>query len=333
MELLRRAILVGCLLPGLWLLRLVPLDPLLTVVPVDFAARQKQEAAAVPDEQKTDAQRRNALLPLPVYVEEFLQYNVFSGAGPEWDRFLGDVDEIESARGARGKLSGRASADLPESEDGSRYLFFRPDEEPIRAVLDKVAAGLGTTYISISRPGRDVHYRVDRRVWTRKDFRPGAGFTGKPAPPPALLYPFRRLGLGSILVGLVLFSLLPGAGRSGAGRGPATLEIVALAAGLLLFAAPLVAVGGSVQALTRGLLWTIPCWLLAAAGAHLFARPGQNAPDRPIAAPEDARQATRAAAEGPPGRALFLREGLAFLAMALGPLAFLIASSMTLWNR
>jgi hypothetical protein len=30
---------------------------------------------------------------------------------------------------------------------------------------------------------------------------------------------------------------------------------------------------------------------------------------------------------------MFLREGLVFLAMALGPLAFLISASMTLWNR
>jgi len=46
MELLRRALLVGCVLPGLWLLRLAPLDPLLTVVAVDFAARQRQTPLA-----------------------------------------------------------------------------------------------------------------------------------------------------------------------------------------------------------------------------------------------------------------------------------------------
>jgi hypothetical protein len=56
------------------------------VVRVDFAAWQKQEAPAVPEEERTETQRRNALLPLPVSVEERLQYNVFSGVGPEWDR-------------------------------------------------------------------------------------------------------------------------------------------------------------------------------------------------------------------------------------------------------
>lgn len=34
-----------------------------------------------------------------------------------------------------------------------------------------------------------------------------------------------------------------------------------------------------------------------------------------------------------PVSALFLREGLVFLTMALGPLAFLISASMTFWNR
>lgn len=333
MELLRRAILVGCILPGLWLLRLAPLEPLLTIVPVDLEARQKQEAAAVPDDQKTEAQRRNALLPLPVYVEELLQFNVFSAAGLEWDRFLGDIDAVESGLVARGKLNERASAHLPEAGKSLRYVFFRQDEQPISAVLDKLAAGGGTTYVSISRPGRDAHYRVDRRLWTRSHFRPGAGFTGRPSPPAALLYPFRPAGVGCILVGLVLFGLLPGPNLSGTGRGPRALETAALAASLLLFAAPLVAVGGSIQALTRGPFLTVPCWGLAAMGLHFFARPGRNAPVAPIAIPAGPFDATPAAAGSRPLRALFLRQGLAFLTMAIGPLGFLIAASMALWNR
>src|SRR5512136_3298870 len=116
MELLRRALLVGCILPGLWLLRLAPLDPLLSVVPVDFAVQQKREAASVPDDRKTEAQRRRALLPLPVYVEEFLQYNVFPGVGPEWDRFLHEIDDLQQGEGGATE----------------RYAFFRTDAEPIR---------------------------------------------------------------------------------------------------------------------------------------------------------------------------------------------------------
>lgn len=300
MELLRRALLVGCVLPGLWLLRLAPLDPLLTVVPVDFAARQREEAAAVPDDRKTEAEMRRALIPLPVYVEEVVQYNVFSAVGRRWDRVLGGIDEK-----ARGK---------------ARYAFFRSDEEPLSDVLDKLAQGGGTTYVSISRPGEDRHYQVDRRVWSRRDFRPGAGFTGTPAPPARLLYPFRGVALALILAGIVFFTLLPGPQRPEVHRGPTVLETAALAGGLLLFALPLAAVGGSVQALTRAPWLTIPCWLLAAAGVHFFAGPGRNAPD----APRAGRRTVSA---------LFLREGLVFLAMALGPLAFLVSASMTLWNR
>ena len=302
MELLRRAILVGCLLPGLWLLRLAPLDPLVTITPVDFAARQKQEAARVPDSRKTEAERRAAELPLPVYVEELLQYNVFPAAGQQWERFLVGIDEA--------------------TRRGNRHLFFRQDDEPIREVAGRLAAAGGTTYISISRPGGDAHYQVDARAWSRKDFRAGAGFTGKPAPPASLLYPFSLTGLGLILVGLALFALFPGP-RARTGRGVAAAEAVALAAGLLFFAAPLLAVGGSVQVLTRGLILAIPSWILAAVGLHLFARPGKNAPDAPAS---NAAGETRL-------HSLFLREGLAFLFMAFGPLAFLVAASMTLWNR
>src|SRR5690242_21817232 len=104
MELLRRALLVGCVLPGLWLLRLAPLEPLLSLVPVDLAAQQAREAA-VPEQLKTEAQRRNAALPFPVYVEEFLQYNVFAAAGPEWERFLRVVDETALGGDARSQSS------------------------------------------------------------------------------------------------------------------------------------------------------------------------------------------------------------------------------------
>ena len=268
MELLRRALLVGCALPGLWLLRLAPLDPLLTVVPVDFAAQQRQEAAAVPDERKSEAEKRRAILPLPVYVEEVVQYNVFSAVGPRWDRVLGGVDAVAA-----------------DSDGGGtrRYVYFRVDEEPLREVLDKLAQGGGTTYVSISRPGEDRHYRVDRRVWTRRDFRAGPGFEGKPAPPARLLYPFRNLAVFFVLSGFAFFMLLPIPRNPGWRRGPAVPEVAALAAALVLFAAPLVAVGGSIQALTRAPWLTIPCWLLAAAGVHVFAGPGRNAPDAPIA--------------------------------------------------
>ena len=168
MELLRRALLVGCFLPGLWLIRLCPLDPLLTVIPVDFAARQKQEAASVPDERKTEAERRRALIPLPVYVEEVLQYNVFSAVGPKWDRLLGDIDGLERGPDAGNPLRRRTGAAPPDAGETLRYVFFRPDEEPIRDVLDKLAQGGGTTYVSMSRPGEDRHYQVVRRVWSRR---------------------------------------------------------------------------------------------------------------------------------------------------------------------
>ena len=302
MELLRRSLLVGCILPGLWLLRLAPLDPLLSVEPVDFAAIRDAEARRVPDAQKTEAQRRDAEIPLPVYIEEKLQYNVFSAAGADWDRLLGRIDEINA--GATTKSA----------------VYFRQDQEPMPAVLDKLGAGGGVTYISMSGRGEDRHYRVDRRVWTRKDFRVGHGFDGRPAPPALLLYPFRALGLGSILAGIALFALLPGSRRVG-GTGPRGIEIVSLAAGLAFFAAPLVLVGGSVQALTRAPWLTIVCWSLGVMGVHFFARPGRNAPD-PLVSRWDAG-----------ARGLYLREGLAFLVVAFGPLIFLAAASLVLWNR
>lgn len=309
MELLRRALLVGCVLPGLWLLRLAPLDPLLSIVPIDFAARQRQEAAAIPDEAKTDAQRRLAEIPLSVYVEEVVQYNIFPATGAEWERFLESIDRRIAAGGA-----------------GTR-IFLRQDEDPLPVIADRLAAAGGMTHVSLSRPGGDVHYQVVRHTWTRGDFQPGAGFTGRPTPPPALMYPFRAVGYAAMAAGVVLFLLWPPQTRAGALAGVTVTEAAALGVGLVAFMVPIVATGGSVQALTRGLVVTVPCWLVALAGVHLFAAPGRTAPDAVVVSAADSAMWRR------PLDAAFLREGAVFLVMALGPTVFLISVSLTLWNR
>jgi hypothetical protein len=305
MELLRRALLVGCLLSGLWLVRLAPLEPVLTIAPFDFARQQRQEAASVPDAQKTDAQKRRAEIPLSVYIEEFLQFNIFSATGPEWERFLTTVDEHAKQTGA------------------GAGMFLRGDEVPIDMVAGKLAAGGGTTYVSFSRPGGDVHYRVARHQWTRQDFHLGQGFTGAPTPPPSMLYPFRVLGLVCVVVGAMFFLLLPSLDEPAWRlRGQ---ELAGLITGVAAFALPLFAVGGSVQALTRAPLLTTPCWIVTAIGMHVFAAPLRTAPNPLVAT----------AASGAHVRlnAVFVREGLVFLLMALGPLAFLIWATLILWNR
>lgn len=273
------------------LIRLAPLDPLLTLVPVDFAAQQAREAAAVPDDRKTPQQLSSAAIALPVYIEELLQYNIFPASGPEWEAFLADVDRA--------------------AHESNVLRFFRTDQRPLSAALDQLSAGHGMTHISISRPGGDHHYRLDRRIWTRQDFRVGSGFVGTPEPPSALLYPFRWIGAGIVAIGALLFALLPGARRPHTWLGLSALEAGLFVVALSCFAAPLLLVGGSVQALTRTPAITASCWIAAAIVVHLFARPTRNAPEAP--------------------RALFVREGMAFLAMA--PAVFVIAASMTLWNR
>jgi hypothetical protein len=316
MELLRRALLLGCILPGLWLLRLAPLEPLLTILPVDFAARQKAEAAAVPEAARTEAERRLATLPLSVYVEESVQFNVFPATGGVWDRFLLDIDEGIRASGSRGPL------------------FFRTDDEPIRAVNVRLAAAGDTTYVSFSRSNGDLYYQVDRRAFTRSDFTAGKGFTGTPAPPRELLYPFRWIGAAAIAIGLALFGLLPIRNRAGAVAGLAAAEAVALAAAVALFHLPIVAVGGSVQAITRAPLLLLPCWILGFVAAHLYAAPWRTAPDPLVGAGPGAAPAGGAATlRRRPMNLLFLREGLVFLVVAVGPAAFLIMASLALWNR
>ena len=295
MELLRRALLVGCVLPALWLSRLAPLGQLISIVRVDPAAQQKQSLPGGPS-----------------FV-----------SGEEWDLFLLHIDALEEGLGPEDRW--RVSADLPEWGGTARWVFYRPDEKPIATLFDKVAIGDGTTFVSISRRDGEFRYRVDRREFTQQEFRPGAGFTGKPVPPSLLLYPFQNVAYAVFLVGVALFILIPSPTAARGGLSP--LDFALLVIALLLFAGPLFATGGSVQALTRGLPLTLPCWLLAAPAVHFFAKPGRNAP-HPLFPPTS--DVVRVAAGHLP---TFLRWGLVMLVVAIGPLAALVGASMHLWNR
>jgi hypothetical protein len=149
-----------------------------------------------------------------------------------------------------------------------------------------------------------------------------------------MLYPFRWIGAAAIATGLALFGLLPIRSRAGAVAGLATAEAVALAAAVALFHLPIVAVGGSVQALTRAPLLLVPCWILGFVAAHLYAAPWRTAPDPLVATGPGAAPAGGSAAPGRrPVNLRFLREGLVFLVVAVGPAAFLVAASLILWNR
>jgi hypothetical protein len=232
MELLRRSLLIGCVLPALWLVRLATLDPLVSIVPVGPALQQMQ---GQPD-------------------------NTSSVSGPEWELLSRDIDAIEQGLGNGNRW--RLSPDAPEGGGTSHWVFYEPGDKPISALLGKLAMGGGTTLVSISRRDGDFQYRVDRREWTRQEFRPGPGFIGKPAPPYSLLYPFQNVAYACLFVGVALFALIPTPTKARGGVSPGEFALLAIA--IALFAAPLLATGGSVQALTRGLAVTLPCWLLAA---------------------------------------------------------------------
>jgi hypothetical protein len=298
MELLRRSLLLGSILPALWLFRLATLDPLVSIVPVGPAFQQMQ---GQPD-------------------------NTSSVSGQEWDLFLRDIDAVEQGLDHGNRW--RMSQDIPEGGGTSHWVFYDPDDKPISTLLGKLASGGGTTFVSISRRDGDYQYRVDRREWTRQEFRPGPGFIGKPAPPHSLLYPFQFVAYACLFVGVALFALIPSSTKERGGVSPGEFALLAIAA--VLFAGPLLATGGSVQALTRGLAITLPCWLLAAVALHFFAKPGVNAPHPLFQSAADPSGGERVAAGHLP---TFIRWGLVMLAVATGPLAALIAVSLTFWNR
>ena len=289
---------IGCTLPALWLFRLATLDPLISVVRVDPVARQGQGLPSA-----------SSLV-----------------AGPEWDAFLGNIDGLEQGLGKRNYW--RTSEDLPGVGGVARWVFFKPSEMPAGVLLQRLAAQGGTTLVSV--PGRegDRRYLVEQREWTGKAFQPGRGFTGKPAPPATLLYPFQYLALACLFAGVALFVLIPSPTKARGGLSPGEVALFAMV--LLLFGGPLVATGGSVQALTRGLVVTVPSWLLAAVALHFFAKPGLHAP-LPLLQPATGGPSVDSEAAG--HLPTFLRWGFVMLAVATSPLLALVGASLTFWNR
>jgi hypothetical protein len=98
---------------------------------------------------------------------------------------------------------------------------------------------------------------------------------------------------------------------------------------LVFFSLPLFAVGGSVQALTRAPWLTLPCWVVAAACMHLFARPTHHLHLHLLAAAPEAPGTLSDALRHP----AFVRMGAVFLGVAVGPLLAVVAVSTVLWNR
>jgi hypothetical protein len=244
----------------------------------------------------------------------------------EWEVFLRDLTALEQGIAASSRW--RVSPDVPDAGQPVRWVYFKTDEMPVRSLRDKLASGAGMALVATPRQDGEVFYRLDRREFTRQAFQPGAGFTGKPAPPPELLYPFQYVAYACLFLGIALFVLIPSSTKARGGITP--LELALLAAGLGFFGAPLLATGGSIQALTRGLYVTVPCWVAGAIAIHFFAKPGVNAPHPIFQQVTDRVGQERVAESDLP---TFLRWGVVMLAVAAGPVTVLIAVSMTFWNR
>jgi hypothetical protein len=285
MELLRRALLLGCILPGLWMLRLTFLEPLLIITPTEGAQ------GAV----------------------------IHAGSGPAWNALVRDLTALE-----RGQMPPTVVGRVTSGQ-GAGFRLFMPASGGTDGALT-LAASSGGALVSIPKPQGEATYRLDLKTWSRADFRPGSGFVGQPRPPSSMLYPLRILGLALLLLGTALFAILPSAERA---EGAMVVTEISLLVGVIvLFALPLFAVGGSVQSVTAAPWLTLPCWALAAVCMHLFANPRQHLHLHLMG--DAAPTWTLSEALWHPG---YLRTGLAFLGVAVGPAIAVVLASVTLWNR
>lgn len=262
-EIWRRVLLAVFLCGSVLLACYAPVSPLLSVSPVDFALEQKKAARGYMGI-STEEKKRLASLPQDRYIEEVTRGRVVPAEGQQWESFYHSLAGALTGSPPGKDLSGRVG----------RYrdrVYFRSAEAPFAGMGLPLKDG-DEIYLKLSSPAQERYIRVRQESLDDGDFGPGSTITG---PPGQVVYPYRLFSPVPALIGLALYMLLPWP--------PKRQDIISysrwrvimgdFASMLLLvmfFGLPILIVGGSVQALTGYLPFTLIFWGLAAFGVWML---------------------------------------------------------------
>lgn len=267
----RMALLLGILMGLAMFFYVAP--AMVSVTAVDWAQEQtdelKSSSGMVSSERK-----RLSQLPLNEYIQEKTGGRIVALDAGQWRDFFTQVQLAGSGQYEKSAYGNRVSeADKDDfwRPGGLVAVYFKPDEIPW------VDWGLlpedgQTGYISISAAGQTAYLQLHYQ-----DYSSSVGAMSSPyrVAPGWLYHPYRNVGIGLMVLGLILYIFLPrrkkqpediaySAGSRLAG------DLAALILFLPFFGLPFLINGGTVQAITG--LWPITAvmWFLASIAAILF---------------------------------------------------------------
>ncbi|MEW6363190.1 MAG: hypothetical protein AB1714_00975 [Acidobacteriota bacterium] len=323
MERARRLVLVGMTAAAILSAFYASLEPLVSVVPVDFAEEQREEGSFTGF--ATEQEQYLRQLPLEEYIGEVTAGKLIEVTGPVWAEFCQSVMSASKGEGTQGGSAGRLSPD--DASPFSKHLFFRPGEPPIRSIERRFSEDGQVAYLVTAGEGHKDYLRVQYYVYSSDDFAFGSGFRRTPRPPTRFLFPYRRFSLWLFLIGIAFYIALPQPTRPGGAVYCARWRcVLSDFLGLLLFVVffglPFFIVGGIVQAITSAWFVILVIWPLAFVGVWLLQYMAWYAGYwlQPL---ED-----RLRVAGPGGaRDYFFREIVSFEPVKLLPPKWLIAAS------
>jgi len=185
-EIMRRVVLLGCVLGAIWW-ALEPVPALLRVGPVDFAKEQQR------DRRRTFGLDPNAGLPMDQYIAHKTKDRLIRVEGREWSVFHDQVVETSDGKSTDPQWTRRL-----ERGHSPKYIFFRPDEAPLAATtgLDRDHT---FTYLAINGEGGTRYLGITYS--TTRDITRDA--------PIWQVYPLRQYSLWLVLIGFLTYLVLP----------------------------------------------------------------------------------------------------------------------------
>jgi len=271
-ELWRRLILVAALIIGAGMFFYVT-PAVITVTAVDWQKEQADELKSMSG-YVTSEEKRLSKLPLSEYIDEKTEGKVIALDAGKWATVFQQIQTASGGEYSKSSYGNRVSEedkDIYWKSESKVPVFFKPSE------LTYSQWGLSPydeqhTYVSVNTGGNTAYF-----VLKYENYQTSITAMYKPyrVAPEWMYHPFRIIGIGVIVAGLLIYILLPRRKRNpediayGTGSLVAS-DIVALIILLTFYSLPFLINGGTMQAITGMWQITLIMWGMSFFGLALF---------------------------------------------------------------
>lgn len=273
LEILRRLALTISLVLSVALAFLTDFRPYVTVRPVDFAKKQENVNRWLEEYEQISR------MSLHEYIAYETKDKLISVDGAEWQNFFQQVsDSFEHNMPVKGWEFRIREDELKDSLKSMKtgehdrrsfyYLFFRPAEPPLKTVMQFLKTG--AYYLKLNSPSvkyLELNYSPAYEL---------TGFGNSSRWPVEFSYPDRKYSLWIALTGLIIYIILPWPKTAPHIVAMTRWRVILMDMAsifilfFLFFALPFFIIGGTVEALTDYIFFTLIFWILAALGVILI---------------------------------------------------------------